>query len=147
MQVVLPIFTALLGAGAGLGFARLGKVLDRRREQLDAEAAEEAARAHWLAEKQAAKLPMFVVLPLEKGFRLENLSQHRATGISITFNDYSREKVKGLPDEPFTLDAYERVEFRLPGAKEMLEMPNMWVMCTEYAKPALVQVPDKWPFS
>ena len=113
MQVVLPIFTALLAGSTGLWFARLGKTLDRRRERLEAEAAAEAKRARWLAEK----LPRFVLtryakgmsFEIVKGYSLENMSRYPATGISVTFADYPREKVKGLPDEPFTLGVNCRV--------------------------------------
>ncbi|MGQ0774966.1 MAG: hypothetical protein ACT4NY_11210 [Pseudonocardiales bacterium] len=52
----------------------------------------------------------------------------------LTADDYPREKVKGLPDEPFDLDAFKYVDFRLPGTREMLELPQMWVMCAEFAK-------------
>jgi type II secretory pathway pseudopilin PulG len=140
MQVVLPIVTALLAGGAGLWFGRLGKALDRRRERLDVEAAAEAERAFLLAGKRAAKLPRFALTQRVKGYTLENYSRHPATGISVTFTDYPREKVKGLPDEPFALGSQERVDFRLPGTKDLIEMPQMWVMCAEYANPVPVRV-------
>ncbi|MEV4144200.1 hypothetical protein AB0J40_11055 [Amycolatopsis sp. NPDC049691] len=145
LQIALPIFTALLGGAAALGFTRLGKALDRRRERLDTRKAAEAARTGWLAAKAASRLPSFSCRQLQKGFRLENLSRNPATGISVTFAGYPREKVKGLPDEPFDLAPYETVDFRLPGTKDLLELPQMWVMCREYAEPVAIGIIESWP--
>jgi hypothetical protein len=139
MQVALPIFTALLGGGAGFGFVRLDKALDRRRERLDAEAAAQAAAERERAFRLARRLPGLNVLIVSGGgFRLENLGKKAATGIYVTFNGYPREEVKGLPDEPFALGAHEGVDFRLPGIGELPDAPQMWVMCAEYAEPVMM---------
>jgi hypothetical protein len=136
MQVALPIFTALLGGAAGFGFVRLDKALDRRHERLDADAVARDAAERERAARLARRLPGLTVGMLSGGgFRLGNASMKAATGISVTFNGYPREEVKGLPDEPFALGAGETVDFRLPGIGELPDAPQMWVKCAEYAEP------------
>jgi hypothetical protein len=115
--------------------------LDRRRERLDAEAAAQDAAERARAARLARRLPALEILIVSGGgFSLQNSSKKAATGIVVAFDGYPREEVEGLPDEPFALGAFERVDFRLPGIDELPDAPQMWVTCAEYAEPVMMGV-------
>lgn len=156
IQVALPIFTALLGGAAGFGFSRLDKNLDRQREWLDAQAAAkaaadaakaaadaaaEAARARELAEK----IPRFSIQRSRTGYQLENLSPNPATDISLAFDDYPREKVKGLPNKPFSLGPMDWVVFRTPTSNKSSQPPRVWIRCAEIAEPIPLPLEEEEP--
>jgi hypothetical protein len=68
-----------------------------------------------------------------KGFWFRNLSRNSATDVRVAFNDYPREKVKGLPSEPFALGPMDWVRFRLPKSDNVPRPLYIWIRCAEIA--------------
>ncbi|MDX3192107.1 hypothetical protein PV458_27165 [Streptomyces sp. MN03-5084-2B] len=133
LQITLPIITALLGGGVGFGFGRLGKALDRRQDQKDAEAAR--ARA------EETRRPAFAVEHVRGAlYRLVNIGDADATRVRFSDRDESYAQIQYRP-ERISLGIGAAHEFGILTAEEMPLPGRVMVMCDQFDKPVPARVP------
>lgn len=130
LQVVLPLFTAVLG----FGFGRLSKVLDRRQERKDAQ--------ELLAKAEKNRKPRFLVDHVRgELYRLVNVGDLGASGVHFDDKDESLAQISGRP---------ERIQLGIKASHEFyicltdqLPMPSrLLVACDQLDEPEPVSIPS-----
>jgi hypothetical protein len=126
LQITLPILTALLGGTVGFGFGRLGKVMDRRQERKEAE---------------AAKAPDFMITHVDGVlYRLINDGDVDASGVRFDLSGVPDYQVREAP-EGVRIPIRDGHEFSIMSADELPLPSRLLVVCDQLSEPVAVRVP------
>ncbi|WP_410596500.1 hypothetical protein [Amycolatopsis sp. lyj-23] len=129
LQIVLPVFTAVLGFGLG----RLSKALDRRQERKDEQALQ--------AKAEEARKPRFVVEHVRgELYRLVNVGERDASGVYFDDKDESFTQIGGRP-ERIQLGVRAAHEFNIC-VTDQFQMPSrVLIICDQFDEPEPASIP------